>query len=72
MERIVMHKEVPAHRTCVAGQDFGFTADMARMCKEKNCFTSMAYKTTQTFKDETSDPFNSSIVKYWVDLKAAH
>eukprot|EP00972_Heterocapsa_arctica_P093322 13766017-Heterocapsa_arctica.AAC.1 len=32
----------------------------------------MAYKTNQTFKDETFDPFNSSIVKYWVDLKAAH
>eukprot|EP00972_Heterocapsa_arctica_P045724 6747226-Heterocapsa_arctica.AAC.1 len=41
------------------------------MCKGKNCFTCSAYKTTQTFKDETFDPGNSSIVKFWVELKAS-
>eukprot|EP00972_Heterocapsa_arctica_P047670 7030069-Heterocapsa_arctica.AAC.1 len=71
MNRIVLPKEVPKHRSCVAGQDFGVPAGMERMCKDKNCFTCMAYRTTQTFKGQGFDPHTSSIVKTWVELKAS-
>eukprot|EP00972_Heterocapsa_arctica_P012548 1843058-Heterocapsa_arctica.AAC.1 len=62
MERIVDHRELPDSRTCVPRNDYGSPAEMTIMCKDsKGCFTCAAFKTTQSFKDETFDTKNSNI-----------
>eukprot|EP00972_Heterocapsa_arctica_P018297 2702497-Heterocapsa_arctica.AAC.1 len=70
MDRIVLHSEVTAARTCVKEANPS-PDNLGPLCGEKlQCITCAAKFTTANFNQDTFDVANSSIVDGWASIKA--
>eukprot|EP00972_Heterocapsa_arctica_P034893 5136335-Heterocapsa_arctica.AAC.1 len=72
MDRIVLHSEVPAARTCANGPNVtpGNLGDLRK--DMLNCITCAAQFTTSFFKNGNFDVNSSAIVQLYKDMKKTH
>eukprot|EP00972_Heterocapsa_arctica_P040153 5916455-Heterocapsa_arctica.AAC.1 len=59
MMTAILHKDLPAHRTCIPGDDFGKIIEDDRLCKRSTC---MALKNTLEMDSERTPDEGISII----------